>query len=206
MSGARFEPGRPEDGFAAARLICSTDPELYDLLSGGRFDLAEAFVAGQWRRDDCLFSHRFALVSRSETGLAGLVLGYTGVQHNCLPQNREPGTEIPADFLATRELLLGEASYLFPAVPASAYYVQNLAVAPLARRKGLGRALTEVAFAVGRREKCVTCHLDVAASNSEAVALYLGMGFEVLVETRVPKLAQRHKVGTHYRLVRPIGA
>ncbi|MFO0879805.1 MAG: GNAT family N-acetyltransferase [Gemmataceae bacterium] len=204
MISPRIEPGRPDVARDAARLICTTDVALYRLLSAGRPDVAEDFVAGQWRRDGCLFSHRFALVARGAAGVCGVVLSYTAEQHNSLPQSHEPWPAPPGEEPEVRRRALAMREFLFPTVPAGALYVQNLAVAEAARGAGLGRALLEEAVAAGRRAGCNSCHLDVAADNHAAVALYLRAGLEVLVETRVPPLIELAGIPAHLRFVRPI--
>jgi ribosomal-protein-alanine N-acetyltransferase len=56
--------------------------------------------------------------------------------------------------------------------------IMTLAVAPAARRKGLGRELVEALAkeAVGRDAR--TLFLEVAADNEGAIALYKAIGFE----------------------------
>lgn len=52
-----------------------------------------------------------------------------------------------------------------------------LAVAPPARRRGLGRALTLTALAVGRDAGASAAFLQVEVGNEPAVTLYEGLGF-----------------------------
>lgn len=53
----------------------------------------------------------------------------------------------------------------------------RLAVAPSARRAGIGRALLDHACRCLTGDKCVTCFLEVRASNNAARALYEHAGF-----------------------------
>lgn len=55
--------------------------------------------------------------------------------------------------------------------------VLTLAVAPAARRRGLGRALVEAALAEARRRGAEAAFLEVAEGNAAARALYAGCGF-----------------------------
>ena len=56
--------------------------------------------------------------------------------------------------------------------------VLTLAVAPEARRRGLGRSLVEAALAAAAAGGAEALFLEVAADNAAALALYEGAGFE----------------------------
>lgn len=56
--------------------------------------------------------------------------------------------------------------------------VLTLAVAPEARRRGLGRALLESGLAAATKGGAEAMFLEVAADNKAALALYEGAGFE----------------------------
>jgi len=56
--------------------------------------------------------------------------------------------------------------------------ILTLAVAPAARRAGLGRALVEAAAAVAQEAGAETFFLEVARDNIAAIALYETAGFE----------------------------
>jgi ribosomal-protein-alanine N-acetyltransferase len=55
--------------------------------------------------------------------------------------------------------------------------VLTLAVAPAARRAGVGKAMLAAALATGRTIGAQQAFLEVAVDNSEAVGLYAGLGF-----------------------------
>lgn len=57
--------------------------------------------------------------------------------------------------------------------------ILTLAVAPAARRMGVGRTLLRAAYAWCRRVGVLKISLNVRASNEAAVALYRGEGFEL---------------------------
>jgi ribosomal-protein-alanine acetyltransferase len=54
----------------------------------------------------------------------------------------------------------------------------RLAVEPGARRRGLGRSLTQRGLEILRAEGCAACHLEVRTGNVGAIALYEGLGFD----------------------------
>lgn len=56
--------------------------------------------------------------------------------------------------------------------------ILTLAVAPLVRRNGAGRALVEAAAATAAARGAVSLFLEVAATNDAALGLYAATGFE----------------------------
>jgi len=62
--------------------------------------------------------------------------------------------------------------------------VLTLAVAPAARRRGVGRALVEAAAALAHAAGSRTMFLEVADGNDPALALYAAAGFETVGRRR----------------------
>ena len=56
--------------------------------------------------------------------------------------------------------------------------LQNIAVDPAAKRRGIGRALLTHLIAEGERGGVEVFHLEVRASNDAAIALYRSLGFQ----------------------------
>ena len=73
--------------------------------------------------------------------------------------------------------IAGYAGLLAPAGSGQAD-IQTIAVAPAARRHGLGRALMAALLAEARARKAVEVFLEVRADNPSAQALYSSLGFE----------------------------
>ena len=59
-------------------------------------------------------------------------------------------------------------------------YIANVAVAPPARRRGVGRALIASLLARADQMQLAFVTLEVRPSNHAAIALYEGFGFEVV--------------------------
>ena len=62
--------------------------------------------------------------------------------------------------------------------------VQTLAVAPAARRRGIGRMLLRALLAEAERRGAGSVLLEVRADNEAAIALYAGHGFERIAVRR----------------------
>lgn len=67
--------------------------------------------------------------------------------------------------------------YLVPWVVFEELHIQNVAVHPRHRGRGLGRWLVEEALALGTRRRCRVALLEVRESNTVARQLYASMGF-----------------------------
>jgi ribosomal-protein-alanine acetyltransferase len=73
--------------------------------------------------------------------------------------------------------IVGYAGLLAPAGSGQAD-IQTIAVAPTARRNGLGRALVVALLSEARRREAAEVFLEVRADNPNAQALYASLGFE----------------------------
>jgi len=84
-----------------------------------------------------------------------------------------------ADFLAQPGcfLLVEPEGFLLGRVVAGEAELLTLAVAPEARRRGIGKRLVAGFLDESRRRGAETAFLEVAADNASAIALYEGVGF-----------------------------
>lgn len=92
-------------------------------------------------------------------------------------------------------VLLGLLARVEPPAPAASWYVDALAVAPAARRRGAGRALLAAAEAQARAAGCGAVSLDTEVENAPARALYEAAGFRPGPERRARPGAAR-RLGT----------
>ena len=67
--------------------------------------------------------------------------------------------------------------YCVPWIVFVELHIQNVAVHPLHRARGLGRFLVEEALELGKRNGCRVAVLEVRESNAIARRLYVSMGF-----------------------------
>jgi ribosomal-protein-alanine N-acetyltransferase len=68
--------------------------------------------------------------------------------------------------------------YCIPWILFEELHIQNVAVHPVHRSRGLGRYLVEGALALGKSKQCSVALLEVRESNATARALYVSMGFQ----------------------------
>jgi ribosomal-protein-alanine acetyltransferase len=92
------------------------------------------------------------------------------------------------------DLIDGYAGLLAPARSGQAD-IQTIAVAPHARRRGLGRALMLALLDEARHRGATEVFLEVRADNPNAEALYLSLGFEQIGVR--PKYYQPDGVDAH---------
>ncbi len=85
------------------------------------------------------------------------------------------GTEAYAAVLSEEDVAVAYGGLLWGVEEAQ---VLNLAVAPDARRKGYGRRVMDALIAEAAARDCAQMSLEVRASNTPAIALYLRLGFE----------------------------
>jgi ribosomal-protein-alanine N-acetyltransferase len=91
-----------------------------------------------------------------------------------------PWTEAEfAGYLTNRHVFLleEEGGFLLGRVIADEAELLTIAVAPVARRAGIGRRLVRGFLAEAARRGAVTAFLEVADTNAPAIALYRAAGF-----------------------------
>lgn len=194
------EPGRPEDACDIVPLIIETDPALFHYISAGDLDAFRELVALEWNRPAGVYAHSLSQVIRSRGQVIGMTVGYP-VRERPLSAIRFGLGQPPSPLIDRVNHAFQLAGYLFPAVPDTAWYLQNICISQAARGQGLGRVLMEDAFERARANGCTSCHLDVNSSNP-AFAFYRRIGMTLLVETGVPPL--EGQLPRHYRMVKPL--
>jgi ribosomal protein S18 acetylase RimI-like enzyme len=191
-------PAEANDAPAAARLIAETDADLFRHYTGGDLDLWVAVAECEWRAECGIYSYTMSHVIRREGQVVGLLAAYSARRSAAIDWSLGSARAcLGAASLERIDLVRSRASFLFPSLPADAFYVQNIAVSPSVGRSGLGRRLMELAFELGRAEGCRTCHLDVD-SSTPAVQFYEHLGLRVLVRTGIPGIPSVH---AHDRMV-----
>jgi ribosomal-protein-alanine acetyltransferase len=96
--------------------------------------------------------------------------------------------------VAGETAIAGYAGLLAP-VGSGQADIQTIAVAPVAQRQGLGRALMVALLDEARRREAAEVFLEVRADNPNAQALYASLGFEQVAVR--PKYYQPDGVDAH---------
>jgi ribosomal protein S18 acetylase RimI-like enzyme len=198
-------PADPAWAEAAARLVYDTGRNFFGYLYNRDLPSMFSLLEYQWRQDRGVFSHTLATAALTGGRLVGLELGYDTAQldEHARATGDHLRSKASASLFAHIRSVYPYISYLIPHIPERAYYIQNLAIVPNERRKGFGRALLEATFEQAARSGYRSCHLDVDSTNP-AVKFYLGMGMEILAETRVPALDEPGHVPPHCRMVKAL--
>jgi ribosomal protein S18 acetylase RimI-like enzyme len=166
---------------------------------GGSLEAWMELSRHEWQHERGVYSYTMSRVVRSERGLLGLLIAYTAGRHAQIDWSFGCSAPyLPADLVRRNREAHRLVTFLFPAIPADAYYIQNIALDPSAQGMGLGRRLMEEAFAQARAAGCGECHLDVNSAQP-AVQFYQHLGMEVLVKTEVPRIPG---IACHYRMVK----
>ena len=199
-----LEDGAPLEPAVAAGLIFDTDPHIFSFLHGHDRARADQHLAYQWQQAQGLFSHRFARLAVDGEALGGLALGFMTEEQGAAagPFFEQAQAVLDPEGLGALARWVQEGRYVLPAVPAQVFYLQNLAVLPSLRGRGLGQCLLEDVFRRAKEAGAEAVHLDLYAGNP-AQALYERAGFKVLVETRVPALVPEG-IDLHLHMAAPL--
>src|SRR5688572_5094384 len=188
-------PARPEDRAAVELLYVSAAP-YYDVFAGSALR-ARRILAGVWSRKGHTASFAICRVAELEGEVVGvlasfparagdrLALRFLGLSVVRMPAWRWP--------MVLRHLRA--SSTVTPRPPAGSLYVDALAVADSARRRGVATALLEDALARAREASLEGIALDTGLENEEAQALYEHLGFERRGERRARDPSTARAVG-----------
>lgn len=150
-------------------------------------------IIEEWmsRTSSEMFLGRAFLVHDDTSGTAppvGCLIGVSGTE---LPALRAADFAAFCDDLGSGpeaeqviEQVIEAARELFPPVAADEFLISRVAVDPLRRGQGLGRALVAHAVAAKRDEGFRRFRLDVAADNASAIRAYRAAGFELAATSR----------------------
>jgi ribosomal protein S18 acetylase RimI-like enzyme len=187
---------RLEDRAAACELLRASASAFYARFAGSD-DVARALLEELWEVPGHTASPEICRVAELDGEIAGL----------CAAFPVREGDERARSFvaLALRELPLRRrprawrtvraAGGLVPAPPPDAWYVDALAVAAAARRRGVARALLEDAAERGREAGLSWLALETELENAPARALYRAAGLSEGRQVRPGTARQRRAVG-----------
>lgn len=181
---ARVRPFRSEDAETAAALLYESAGGLYDRYAGSR-RLARRALLRALRRDDTTASADVVWVAELDGHVAGAMAAmpvdwwaprsraFLWVTLRAIPPWRWPAAL----------WMYRTGARAAPALPADSLYVDSLATARHARRRGVARALLAEAERQARGRGLPRVALDAFADNDAARALYLSAGFRETAST-----------------------
>ncbi len=175
---AKVRPFRSEDARAAAALLYESAGGLYDRYAGSP-RLARRALARALESDDTTASADVVWVAELDGRVAGAMAampvdwwagrsrGFLSVTLRAIPPWRWPAAL----------WLYRTGARAAPALPANSLYVDSLATAMHARRRGVARALLAEADRQAGNRGLTRVALDAFADNYAARALYRGAGY-----------------------------
>ncbi len=184
----------------AAALLHATDPHVFGFLHEHDEARWRGHLGHQWLQPRGIFSHRLATAALHEGRLVGIELGFDRArqQAELVPFVTQAQAWLdPAGFAALARWF-EYGGFVLPPVPEDAWYLQNLAIVPEVRGRGIGERLLVGAIDRARSAGLARLHLDLYAENP-ARRLYERAGLCTIVETRVPPL-EAEGIGVHLRM------
>jgi ribosomal protein S18 acetylase RimI-like enzyme len=170
----------------------------YDAFAGGEAS-ARRLLGALWDRPRHTASYDICAVAVADGQLAGVLAGFP------VPD----GDVLARRFLSLAVPRLGPwrwpraarhlhaAGRLAPHPPLRAFYVDALAVAPDARRRGVARALLAEADRRARAAGLESVALDTGIDNAAARGLYEAAGFALQEVREAPSAGAARAVGGH---------
>ncbi|SFN76125.1 Acetyltransferase (GNAT) family protein [Formivibrio citricus] len=190
--------GQPDDALVASRLVYDSDPPYYDFLFASERAALSA-LNRLWLEKTGSLSHAGMTVWLETGQLTALASHYPAQQAAVLDETDEA-------LLAADDECLGRSAklaWLFPHIPAQAWYLRTLAVASRLRGRGAGSLILQDIAGTALRRGATELHTDVDSGNPGAVRFYLRHGFEIVTETRVPML-EPFNLPASYRMVKKL--
>jgi ribosomal protein S18 acetylase RimI-like enzyme len=187
---------RPEDRVAGCELLRASAAAFYGRFAGSD-PAARALLEDLWDVPGHTASREICRVAELDGAVAGLCAAFPVWEGEerahrfvSLALRRLPLRRRPRAWRTVRA-----AGGLVPAPPADSWYVDGLAVAPQARRRGVARALLVDAAERGRAAGLTWLALETELENAPARALYAAAGLDEQRQVRARSARQERAVG-----------
>ena len=199
---AELRPARGEDAAAAAPLVYSAAPEIFDYMLNAAGRDALGFLRFAFEDGAGFQGSRNHVVAERDGRVIGVGAFYTGRDELRLTLGiaRQFFTFYP--FAAALGVLRRalEVAPLTKPLSRDMLYVANLGVAPECRGQGVGAQLLNAQIAEARQRGLRTFALDVASTNPRAQRLYEGLGLSFVKERSLGGNRERSRIPDARRL------
>ena len=193
-----------DDAEVCARLIYMTMGTMADYLMGND-ETAEAIniLEQLFRREKNRYSYQYTNLAIIDGEIAGLLLSYPGriLKLLDLPMM---GSIIAVNELpeALRFFVRSIPLMMVKEVEVDEYFINNVAVLPNFRRRGVGKLLMNLAEKLAKESGLNKCALTVEINNEPAVKLYQQLGYQIVGTVKVEKLERMIGFEGLYRMVK----
>lgn len=203
--GLILRPASPEDAGQTAPLFYSTGPAAFNLAFGSQ-DKAISIIRRLFARTGNPMSFEHTTVAE----LKGQVIGLLTVADRTIKARTRPqmGAELlricgPLALLARLPIHL-RLQRLSRLAQDGELCIEDIAVAPQVRGKGIGHLLMQEAERLARRKRYTLISLYVLKDNFQAIGFYRKLGY-LCEEKRVDAwLARRYGFPGFLRMIKPI--
>jgi ribosomal protein S18 acetylase RimI-like enzyme len=185
---------RPDDD--AAGLLYESAAPYYAAFAGGEAR-ARRLLAALYPRGGHMASWDICRVAEVDGRIVGVLAAFPAREGDRLARHflKLAVARLPPWQWPRMVRHLRASSAVSPVPPPGALYVDALAVAPAARRRGVARALLADAERLAAEAGATGVALDTGLANAEAQALYEASGFERGAERRAPDERTARAVG-----------
>ena len=189
-----IRPARPDD--PAAPLLYESAKPYYDAYAGGA-RRARALLAAVFPQRGHAASYELCRVAIDDDQIVGVVAGFPVLDGDRLARRFIRLTVPRLPFWTWPHTLrhLRAAGRVSPTPPLNAYYVDGLAVAVAARRRGVATALLADAAEEATRLGASGVALDTGLHNAPARAFYTAYGFHERDVRRAPDAQTEKAIG-----------
>lgn len=195
---------RPDDAKPCAELIYMTMGGMADhLLGGDEAEWAKTILMRLFQRPKNRYSYEYTNLAIIADEIAGLLLSY--------PARILKLLDLPmiGSILAVGKLS-DSLQFFYRSLPLmnvkevemDEYFINNVAVFPKFRGKGVGTYLMKLAEKKARDNGLNKCSLTVEIEHESVVALYKHLGYRIMDTIEVEVLKQRIGFGGLYRMVK----
>jgi ribosomal protein S18 acetylase RimI-like enzyme len=205
MKNLILRNAKPEDAGTARELVYFAGQCFFNHTFGFGKEKEKAldFIEYAFAKEAGAFSYKFACITELKGDILGLELGYDG------ETKREQDSIVEKQimtyykvFQLVRLFRRGlHVKKFFKEVPEDAYYLASIAVFPKYRRKGIGNELMNCVFNKMNEKKLKKCMLDVSITKDSTIKFYEKYGFEIVGESRSPRLEKRYNLEGQYRMI-----